>query len=146
MSNKIRRAFAVSAYIEHKKAFLMVLHKKQQAWVPVGGEIAPGETPIEAIIREVEEETGLVWPKHYEFGERRTRLSPAGLITYEEHFAGPKGLHLNFAFHLKILGAERPTLKLCDEFTEARWAENLSQDLEPIPPNVREILVQMWGS
>lgn len=37
---------------------LLTWNKNLQKWIPVGGHIDPGETPEEAVIREVIEETG----------------------------------------------------------------------------------------
>lgn len=44
--------------LDHSK-MLMVYHKKLGKWVAPGGHIEPDETPIETVIREVKEETGL---------------------------------------------------------------------------------------
>ena len=33
-------------------------HKRLDLWLPVGGEVEPGETPLEAARRELREETG----------------------------------------------------------------------------------------
>ena len=63
------------------------------------------------------------------------RNTPPGLIGYEEHPAGSKGLHMNFAFV-----ADVPTRELgaCDEYTAVRWVG----DPVPVvcPLNVRELI------
>ena len=52
--------FVVSAWIVHGGRVLLVFHKGQQTWLPVGGHIELDEDPIEALYREVREECGLV--------------------------------------------------------------------------------------
>ena len=55
------RHFCASAYIvnpENKKV-LLVKHKKYNKWLQPGGHIEDNETPEEAAIREVYEETGI---------------------------------------------------------------------------------------
>jgi len=53
------RQFTATAYVIHEGAALLLFHKKLQKWLPPGGHIEPNETPPEAVIREVKEETGL---------------------------------------------------------------------------------------
>jgi len=130
-----RRAFSVSAYCKVMGAVLLVNHKKQQAWVPIGGEVEAGETPLEALVREVEEEIGWVRGVDYTLPEISS-ISPPGFLAYEEHEAGPKGLHMNFAFLLEGTSRE---LHPCDEFTESAWVI-LSNEKENVPPNVRALL------
>ena len=86
-----RRAFSVSVFCRHAGEILLVRHKRLDLWLPVGGEIEAGETPIEAARRELREETGLEGLFPAGLGVDGT---PPGLIGYEEHPAGSKGLHL----------------------------------------------------
>ncbi len=128
-----RRAFSVSVFCRHGGAILLVRHRRLGAWLPVGGEIEPGETPLEAARRELHEETGLEGRFPSGLGVDGT---PPGLVGYEEHPAGSKGLHMNFAF---VADVPSRTLATCDEWDGARWVGADALDGVECPPNVREL-------
>ena len=127
-----RRAFSVAIFARHRGAVLLVRHRRLGTWLPVGGEIEAGETPLEAAARELREATGLAGTFPAGLGVDGT---PPGLIGYEEHPAGSKGLHMNFAFVADVASRD---LVPCDEWTEARWLEDAS-GLE-CPANVRQLV------
>jgi 8-oxo-dGTP pyrophosphatase MutT (NUDIX family) len=130
----VRRAFSVSVFCRNAGAVLLVHHRRLGRWLPVGGEIEPGETPLEAARRELQEETGLTAAFPAGLGVSGT---PPGLIGYEEHLAGAKGLHLNFAFVADV--AER-ALAPCDEWDEARWVDAAASAALDAPDNVRALV------
>jgi 8-oxo-dGTP diphosphatase len=131
-SNATRRTFSVSIFCRHAGEILLIRHKRLGRWLPVGGEIEPGETPLEAARRELREETGLEGQFPSVDGIEGV---PPGLIGYEEHPAGAKGLHMNFAFVADVATRE---LASCDEYDEVVWVAD-SGHVE-CPTNVRQLV------
>ena len=128
-----RRAFSVAIFARNSGAVLLVRHRRLGTWLPVGGEIEAGETPLEAARRELHEETGLVGRFPPTSG---VDGSPPGLIGYEEHAAGSKGLHLNFAF---VADVESRELAPCSEWDGARWITLGELGSVECPLNVRQL-------
>lgn len=132
-----RRAFSVAIYVRRGGPggeVLIIKHRRLGTWLPIGGELEPGETPLEAAAREMREETGLVG----RFPALAGALDgvPAGLLGYEEHQAGSKGTHLNFVFVCDVApGAE---VVANDEFTAFRWVTRGQLDEVESPLNVRQ--------
>jgi 8-oxo-dGTP pyrophosphatase MutT (NUDIX family) len=133
-SQEERRAFSVAVYARRGSEILAIHHHRLKTWLPIGGEIEAGETPLEAARRELREETGLE-------GQFRALVGacdgvPAGFLGYEEHQAGSKGLHMNFVFvaDVEAGAAVQPN----EEYSEYRWVTRAQlADLES-PLNVRE--------
>ena len=54
-----RYCFVATGYLVRDGKTLLLKHKKLGMWLPPGGHIDEGETPDDAVMREVLEETGL---------------------------------------------------------------------------------------
>ena len=53
------RHFTATGFVVHREAVALHWHRKVKAWLPPGGHIEANEDPVEAVLREVLEETGL---------------------------------------------------------------------------------------
>jgi 8-oxo-dGTP diphosphatase len=130
----VRRAFSVAVYARRGDRTLVIEHRRLKTWLPIGGELEAGETPLEAAARELREETGMV-------GEFRAIAGaldgvPPGLIGYEEHPAGSKGLHMNFVFVAAV--ASHADVTPNDEFGAWRWVDRRELEELASPLNVRQ--------
>ncbi len=137
-----RRAFSVAVFARRSAGpdagrVLLIKHKRLKTWLPVGGELEAGETPADAAARELFEETGL----------RGTPVaivdavagSPPGLLAYEEHSAGSKGLHLNFCF---VYDVDDSAIVGCDEYDDYRFVGAADIAGLDAPLNVRQLALR----
>jgi len=130
----VRRAFSVAVYARRSDRVLVIEHHRLRTWLPIGGELEPGETPLEAAHRELREETSLTG----RFRPLAGALDgvPPWLLGYEEHMAGSKGLHLNFVFVTEVAGEAEVAPNA--EFSAWRWVDLGELAAIASPLNVRQ--------
>lgn len=130
------RHFCASTYVinpENKKV-LLVKHKDFNKWLQPGGHIEDNETPEEAAVREVYEETGI---KTTLIGEHFPR---------EDDLIRPLGIQCNRKENgdrmIDILYVGKPNnpdvpLKLNDESADSGWFTRHDLEEMPVFPDVK---------
>ena len=53
------RHFTATGFVVHDDSIALHWHLKVKAWLPQGGHIEENEDPVQAVLREIEEESGL---------------------------------------------------------------------------------------
>lgn len=102
----MERHFTVTGFLVDGGRTALHWHRKNQMWLPAGGHIEPDEDPVQAVVREVREETGVdaevvsrVAP--YPFATP-SQLPPPMLILVEDIAEGPHQ-HIDMIYALRPL-------------------------------------------
>ncbi len=130
-----RSAFSVAIFArDPQRRVLLIRHKRLGTWLPVGGEMEAGETPLQAAQRELFEETGLRGAFVNVAMMPAVAGAPVGLCGYEEHAAGSKGLHFNFCFVADVDGTPIAN----DEYSEHQFVTS-ARHID-CPDNVKDLV------
>ena len=54
----MKRHFTATGFVVQGNRTLLHWHKRLQQWMPPGGHVEPDEDPVQAVLREIREETG----------------------------------------------------------------------------------------
>lgn len=119
---------------------LLTWNKNLQTWIPVGGHIDPGETPEDAVMREVAEETGFDFEfvSPHEAGDHETtKLMRNQKVQIEK--VPHHNHHMNFIFFGKCTNWSVDK-KETDEQEKLRWfsKDELVNEKENFLPSVHE--------
>ena len=148
-STGMMRQFVATVYLIQEEKFLLHFHAKHRKWLPPGGHLEPNETPQEAALREVKEETGLDLEfitddlLHIDAPRSKSLVRPI-LCLLEEIPANnqtPAHQHIDFIFLARPVGA---TCDLPNGFQWFSLQEIASLDVFPdIYPTCSNILTSL---
>jgi non-canonical purine NTP pyrophosphatase (RdgB/HAM1 family) len=124
---------------------LLIDHVKSGLWLPPGGHIEPGETPAEAAVREVREETGvearIITGPVFEHPAVTSHTPPLMIIeaTAADPVNGPHQ-HIDFLYACRAAGGDELQLA-AGEVTGARWAALADLDSLAVPAELPELVM-----
>ena len=100
------RHLTVSGFVVHEGKVALHWHRKVALWLPAGGHIEANEDPVQAVLREVQEEFSLeaevlpLAPRvHYEEGPRQLE-PPFTILTFA--FPDPPHEHIDLVYFLRV--------------------------------------------
>jgi 8-oxo-dGTP diphosphatase len=130
------KCWVTAIYLVKENKVLLSWNKNMQTWIPVGGHINPGENQLEALRREVKEETGCEFELIngiIDYGHAKVLNNAIIQIEKVPHH----GEHINTILFGKIIGEPgRET----DEKEKLKWftKEELEKEKEKMILNVYE--------
>jgi|GEM_PF-1178857 len=107
--------FAATTYVIFNQKVLLIKHPKIGKWLPVGGKVEVGESPDDAVKREVLEEVGL---EVENILSRRTDSKKIDSFQYVQNEDLGSKYHIDFIYYSKPKTDE---IKLDNEIKEAKW-------------------------
>jgi 8-oxo-dGTP pyrophosphatase MutT (NUDIX family) len=103
------RHFTVSGFVVDGDRTALHWHRRLRLWLPPGGHVDPDEDPVQAVLREVREETGLtcdVVPHHQPFLFRNVAQLPSPLSVIVADVPDPPHQHIDMAYAVRpVAGA-----------------------------------------
>jgi 8-oxo-dGTP pyrophosphatase MutT (NUDIX family) len=149
----MKRHFTATAFVVRGSRTLLHWHKRLQQWMPPGGHIEPDEDPVQAVLREVREETGLVAeviatgePLPFAYPDQLP--APHTILVEDIPGPGEPHKHIDLIYFCRpVDGADHasvddPTLRWVDE-SELRAGTPLHHEGRgasvPVPEDVRQL-------
>lgn len=132
----MKRHFCASVFVinpENKK-ILLIKHKKFNKWVQPGGHIEDDETPEEAALREVYEETGVrVKLLGTRFPREDDFIRPLGI---QKNRGSNGDLHVDITYVGVPINSEQLTLNK-EEATDVNWFSRSELDEIGLFPDIK---------
>lgn len=123
--------------VNSNRKVLLTWNKNLQTWIPVGGHIDPGETPEEAVVREVAEETGF----EFEFVSPHKKEDYGNVRLMKNHLVQIENVphhnkHMNFIFYGRCTKYDETSST--DEDEKLRWfsEKELAEEKSDFLPSV----------
>ncbi len=137
---KRKTDLVVTGFIfNQENQMLLIHHKKLDLWLPPGGHIDPNETPDEAILREIDEETGLkviLLNQSQIIPTGNTKMHLALPFNVNVHSVGDHD-HCTFNYICKSVSSEIIPKK--DEILGYKWVSRAELFDDSIPKDIRQV-------
>jgi 8-oxo-dGTP diphosphatase len=131
----VDRHFTATGIILHNGRTLLIEHAKIGWWLPPGGHLEPNEDPVQAVLREVAEETGLECALLAEqrFAHEAVQELPVPFTILIEDVLenGATVQHVDFIYVLRPVSDPDAVVPQVGEVNDWRWAA--IEDLGAVP-------------
>jgi 8-oxo-dGTP diphosphatase len=127
----------VGAYIIHDNKVLLVHHNKLNLWLPVGGHIDSNETPDNALMREVKEETNLD-VELFDFSQIPLTNAKNHALPFHTNLHSV-GDHGHYCLFYLCITKDSQKLKINHELKGAKWFSLKDLEQEKISDDIRFI-------
>jgi 8-oxo-dGTP pyrophosphatase MutT (NUDIX family) len=122
----VKKHFTATAFVVREGTTLLHWHKRLGQWMPPGGHIEPDEEPVEAVLREVREETGLACEvvstsQYHPFAEPQQLPTPYAILLEDiPDGKDPAHQHIDLIYFVRPLAdghgpVDDPTLRWVTE-------------------------------
>ncbi len=134
------RHFTATGFVVHEGRVLLHWHPKVQAWLPPGGHVHENEDPVQAVLREIEEEAGVraeVVPTGRRFElEYPNQVEPPFTIMVEDIHDPVRGYHqhIDMIYFCRLSGPAGPIKDGWRWVSSADLAGGLSLEGPGVPP------------
>lgn len=151
----MKRHFTATGFVVDGSRTLLHWHRRLQQWMPPGGHIEADEDPVQAVLREIQEETGLgaeIMPLTVATLFDSPAQKPAPYTILIEDIPAredePEHQHIDLIYFCRPVGgaaadpAPDPTLRWVDERElRSKWALDVAGCgvSVPVPEDVREL-------
>ena len=99
---------------------ILFVRKRNAKWNLPGGRVEQGETPLQAALREMAEETGLTFDQ----------------LSYVSKYEDSRVIH--FLFEASLVGQRKP--RPCNEIDDCRWFSTKDLDKRNVRGSIRTLL------
>lgn len=107
----MERHFTATGFVVYEDRILLHWHRRLQAWVPPGGHLKPNEDPVQAVLREIQEEAGLraevmALSRAFPFDYPQQLPPPYTILVERSPEAEPPHQHIDFIYFCRSLDGD----------------------------------------
>lgn len=129
------RHLTATGFVVWRGRTLLHWHRKNRLWLPPGGHIEPNEDPVQAVLREVEEETGIQAelfgsPPAFPFAYPPQLPAPVTILLEPVTDGELQHEHIDLIYYCRPLAEPPP---VCDPALRWVGVEELERN-EPVAP------------